>query len=73
MVSWSWDYHLNLKKKLAGLPIYYTRSNEPSHAPEFEWSDSTFKESQKGLIYRLQIQNTAMLKIFDFWTCFSFL
>ncbi len=32
------------KKKLAGLQVYYTASNEPIYAPNFEWPDNTFKE-----------------------------
>jgi hypothetical protein len=27
----------------AGPPVYYTGSNETSHAPKFEWPDHTFK------------------------------
>jgi hypothetical protein len=30
-------------KKLAGPTVYYTRSNEPSHAPKFELPDKTFR------------------------------
>ncbi len=28
-------------------PVYYTGSNEPSHAPKFEWPDNTFKSTWK--------------------------
>ncbi len=30
-------------KKLAGPPVYYSGSNEPSLAPRVKWLDNTFK------------------------------
>jgi hypothetical protein len=36
---------LKFKKKLAGPPVYYTGSNEPSHAPKFECPDNTYKST----------------------------
>ncbi len=34
---------IKIKKKLAGPPVYYSRSTEPSLAPQFKWLDNTFK------------------------------
>ncbi len=39
-------------KKNAGLSVYYTGSNEPSHAPRFEWPKNTFKGTD--LLHRSQ-------------------
>jgi hypothetical protein len=33
----------NKNKKLAGPPVYYSGSNEPSLAPQFRWLEYTFK------------------------------
>jgi hypothetical protein len=40
--KWFYDRETIIKiklKKLAGLPVYYIKSNEPSHAPKFEWPE----------------------------------
>jgi hypothetical protein len=34
---------LKLKKKLSGLHVFYSGSNESSLASQFKWLDSTFK------------------------------
>jgi hypothetical protein len=34
---------LKFKKKHAGLPVFYSGSNECSLAPQFKWLDNTFK------------------------------
>jgi hypothetical protein len=34
---------LNFFFKLASPPVFNSRSNEPSHAPQFKWLASTFK------------------------------
>ncbi len=36
-------YHKNFFTKLAGPPVYYSGSNEPSLAPQFKWPDNTFE------------------------------
>jgi hypothetical protein len=33
----------NCLKKLAGLPVFYSGSNESSLAPQFKWPGITFK------------------------------
>jgi hypothetical protein len=34
---------LKFVKRLAGAPVYYSRSNEPSLAPQFKWLENAFK------------------------------
>ncbi len=36
-------YNLKKFKKLAGPAVYYSRTNEPSLAPQFKWMEYTFK------------------------------
>jgi hypothetical protein len=35
--------HLNILFKLAGSPVYYSGSNEPSLATQFKWLEYNFK------------------------------
>jgi hypothetical protein len=37
----------NLKKKIAGLPVFYSGSNESSLDPQFKWLDNTFNSSNR--------------------------
>ncbi len=43
-----WDFIITILKKTCRPPVYYTGSNEPSHARKFEWPDNIFNLHPTG-------------------------
>ncbi len=45
-----------IKKKLAGLPVYYRGTNEPCLAPQFKWLEYTFNTVRLAIYIKRNIK-----------------
>ncbi len=58
-------YHYNFFKNLAGPPVYYSGSNEPSLSPQFKiWLHNTFKK-YKYLRNKFICESLPICKFFE--------